>query len=55
MRLSDIGGWDSMNAVTFSFELETGVRRVARRNHVQRAADPRRGPRDPARARSHSI
>lgn len=23
MRLSDIGGWDSMNAVTFSFELET--------------------------------
>ena len=22
MRLSDIGGWDSMNAVTFSFELE---------------------------------
>ena len=23
MRLGDIGGWDSMNAVTFSFELET--------------------------------
>jgi len=23
LRLGDIGGWDSMNAVTFSFELET--------------------------------
>jgi acyl carrier protein len=23
LRLQDIGGWDSMNAVTFSFELET--------------------------------
>ena len=23
MKLRDIGGWDSMNAVTFSFELET--------------------------------
>jgi acyl carrier protein len=22
LRLADIGGWDSMNAVTFSFELE---------------------------------
>lgn len=23
LRLGDIGGWDSMNAVTFTFELET--------------------------------
>jgi acyl carrier protein len=23
LKLADIGGWDSMNAVTFSFELET--------------------------------
>jgi acyl carrier protein len=23
LRLGDVGGWDSMNAVTFSFELET--------------------------------
>jgi acyl carrier protein len=23
LRLGEVGGWDSMNAVTFSFELET--------------------------------
>ena len=48
LRLGDIGGWDSMNAVTFTLRARDRLRRDARRNDVHGQPDDRRRRRRPA-------